>query len=573
MRPGRRSARSAVGLSDAGSVLLAVAVVAGAWTPSAVHPAWPLAAVAIALMRRRPVLLVVAAAFVASSLAARSLAGMGPVAPASFDGTVTLVSDPAPTRYGVRADVRVDGRRLELSASGGAAGSLSSALAGERLAVKGRVRPPPPHAPWLVPRHVVGRLTATSIERVDSGAAPWRASNRIRRLIARGADGLAPQSRSLYLAFVVGDDRDLRPEIVDDFRGSGLTHVLVVSGQNLAFVIALLGPLLRRLRLGARTAVAVAVIGAFATVTRFEPSVLRASAMATVAVTAAFAGRPASAARRLALAIAVLVLVDPLLVRAVGFQLSVAACVGITGLGAPVARRLRGPAAVREAVGASIAAQVGVAPVLIHQFGGVPVAGVVANPLAVPVAGLVTTWGLPAGAAAGLVGPGLGRWLHLPTTILVSWVATVARVSAAVPLGEVRALEAWALAFLGAVWLVLTRRVVELPAVGLASPRRPRAQPAARLAAVACVLVLLVPAVGLRWPPPVERPLEGVTVSRVESATTVEVRGRADPGRVMEALRRCGVRRIDLLRLDGPGDPDLIGALRHRWSVARIEHL
>ncbi len=48
-------------------------------------------------------------------------------------------------------------------------------------------------------------------------------------------------------------------------------------GENVAFVLALVGPLLRRLPLAARTGVALAIILVFATMTRFEPSVLRAS--------------------------------------------------------------------------------------------------------------------------------------------------------------------------------------------------------------------------------------------------------------------------------------------------------
>jgi hypothetical protein len=49
-----------------------------------------------------------------------------------------------------------------------------------------------------------------------------------------------------------------------------------VSGENVAFTLALFGPLLRRLALGPRTVAAVAIVLLFATMTRFEPSVLRA---------------------------------------------------------------------------------------------------------------------------------------------------------------------------------------------------------------------------------------------------------------------------------------------------------
>ncbi len=426
-----------------------------------------------------------------------------------------------------------------------------------------------------MPRHVVGRLAVDRAERVDAGAAPWRAANRLRRLLGRGVAGSSPSTRDLYLAFVVGDDRNLRPEVVDDFRGSGLSHVLVVSGQNLAFLLILVGPLVRRLRLGARWLVLLAVIATFATVTRFEPSVLRASAMATVSVTAAFAGRPATVVRRLSLAVTALVLVDPLLVRAVGFQLSVAACTGLALLAAPIARRLPGPEPVREALGASVAAQLGVAPVLVAWFGGIPVVGLVANPIAVPAAGLVTTWGLPAGLVAGVAGPGVGRWLHLPTALLVGWVAGVARISSALPLGELDGGGIVLVGGLGAAALLVAGRHQVPLAVGRGqSPRSAGhgefASTVGRIVRVALVGVLLAPGLALRHPPPEVHPSAGVVIRRSRGATDIEVAGSPDIGRLLEALRRAGVRRIDELVTDRPPDPDLIRALRHRWPLGRI---
>ncbi|MEO6629204.1 MAG: ComEC/Rec2 family competence protein, partial [Aquihabitans sp.] len=258
--------------------MLAAAVSAGAWW----HRAPPLglwlgvAVVTAALVVRRPWMLVAGGFVLAGSLGARSMAGMDPVRAAPFRGRVTLLSDPQDTPFGVKADVRYGHRRVELQATGGSAGTVGRALAGERLEVQGRLRPPPPASPWLVPRHVVGRLAVTTAEPVDAGAVPWQAANRFRRLLARGAEVLPETSRGLYGGFVLGDDRGQPVWVVDDFRAAGLTHLLVVSGSNVAYLLVLASPFTRRLSLGGRWAVTLGVIGAFALVTRFEPSVLRA---------------------------------------------------------------------------------------------------------------------------------------------------------------------------------------------------------------------------------------------------------------------------------------------------------
>ena len=268
---------------------------------------------------------------------------------------------------------------------------------------------------------------------------------------------LPERQRPLFLGFVLGDTRGQAADVTDDFRGSGLTHLLAVSGENVAFVLALAGPLLRRLSLRPRFVATVTVIAFFALVTRFEPSVLRASVMAALAVTASTLGREASRLRLLALAVALLVVLDPFLVRTVGFQLSVAACAGIVLLAPPLARAMRGPRVLCDALAVTIAAQAGVAPVLVIVFGGVPLASVPANMLAAPVAAAVMVWGVGAGMAAGLLGPRFAALLHWPTNLMIRWIAGVAHWSATLPLGELEVRHLGLIA-LGVVFAVVGRR-------------------------------------------------------------------------------------------------------------------
>src|SRR3546814_8489814 len=81
-----------------------------------------------------------------------------------------------------------------------------------------------------------------------------------------------------------------------------------------------------------------------------------------------------------------------------------AACAAIVLLAPPISSVLPGPAAIRDALGVTLAAQLGVAPVLLATFGPMPVASIPANLLAVPVAGAVIAWGITAGLVAGVAG-------------------------------------------------------------------------------------------------------------------------------------------------------------------------
>jgi competence protein ComEC len=432
-------ASSPRGRDVVGSVGLAGAVMAGALAARPVPIALALLGVAAALSSRRMLLLCGAVAVLASSLGARSAAGLVPVRADEVDATVTLLTDPAPAIGGTqRGTVRLGHHRLDAWARKDASTALAPRLAGERVHVTGVVRPLSDRVkPFLAPKHIVGRLSVTTVDRPAAGDLASRLANAVRRDLTRGASSLPGQQRALFLGFVLGDNRGQSAETKQAFQDSGLTHLLVVSGENVAFVLVVAGPLIRVLGLRGRLVAGFAVLFLFGVLTRWEPSVLRAEAMAALAMTATTFGRRAPPLRLLSLAVCGLVLVDPLLVHSVGFLLSVGACTGIALLAKPIARRVPGPRPLAEALAITAAAQVGVAPILMNVFGGVPVASLPANLLAIPAAGPIMVWGMTAGLLAGLVPPPVAFLLHLPTRVLLWWVAGVAHRCAALPLGHV----------------------------------------------------------------------------------------------------------------------------------------
>lgn len=438
------------GGGDRHAVALAGAVWLGAAVSLPVPRPLALVVVVGGLALRRWTLLAVGLLLLASALGAAATAGLRPPAPSGVAAEVTLAGDPTRSLSGVRVDARLGDRRVELRARGPAADALARRLTGERIEVVGTLGPVP-HAlaDRLARRHIVGIVDVESVGASSTGSPPHRLANGLRRTLANGAAPLG-DARPLFLGMVIGDDREQTTVVADDFKAAGLTHLLAVSGQNVAFVLILAAPLLGRLGLRSRWLATLAVIGLFALVTRFEPSVLRASAMAAVACTAGGLGRRASRVRILALAAAAVVLVDPFLVRSVSLLLSVGASAGIILLAGPLAARLPGPRWCAELLGVTLAAQVGVAPVLLPVFGTMPLATIPANLLAVPAAGPLMIWGLTGGLAAGVVGPPFDTWLHLPSAWLVAWVAAVARWGAGLPLGTLDARGALVIASVAA---------------------------------------------------------------------------------------------------------------------------
>jgi competence protein ComEC len=426
-----------VAFTDAGVLVLAGVTTLGAWAARPVpRPFAVVAGIAglFALVRRRPVLMLLALAVFASDRCAHAWSGARPLPSGPVDTVVLLLGDPEPVGPGVHAIARWHGHHVELWAFGGPARRLQSRAAGERVAVAGRIGPVPVGSRRrLAERHVAGRVEITAIGGWSAGSPAAQAANRVRGLLVRGASSLSPAERALYTGLAIGDDRDEPPDLIAAFRAAGLSHLTAVSGENLAFVFMAAAPLLRRLRLRGRLVATVGLVGWFSLLTRFEPSVLRAAMMATLATAAWFLARPASTLRLLGLAVTALVLVDPLLVWSVGFWLSVSATFGIATVAVPIAARLPGPRALAGAIAVSFAAQIGVVPVQLLVFGAPSVAALPANLLAVPVAGPIMVWGLTGGLLAGLLPAPARGFVQLPVRAALRWLAVVARAAAAVP--------------------------------------------------------------------------------------------------------------------------------------------
>jgi competence protein ComEC len=427
-------------LSDAAVVAIAVAAIGGGWATR-----WPLGlafGIALALLfsgfitglegrsTSRAWLVAPVIVLVCVSSALRAHAEWEQLVPdivGPFDGWVRLIDDPQPLLRATRVIVEVDDQRFEVFARG-RAGQLRMRTwrGGDLVRVHGdRVALSADRASRVAWQHVVGELRIEWVGDVAPGAPLAVASNRVRAAIERGSRALPAGDSALFRGLVIGDDRDQPRAMVERFRTSGLAHLTAVSGQNVSFVIAAAGPLLSRLRPSARWTVTIGLIAWFVSLTRFEPSIVRAGTMAAISTTAFAIGRDRAPFRVLCLAVTALVLVDPLLLRSIGFWLSVGATAGVCTVGPWLARRLSELGILATPVGVTLGAQLGVALPSLLAFGRLPLVSIPANVLAVPVAGFVMLYGLPAALLAGWV-PALADLVMFPARLGVRWVDTVA---------------------------------------------------------------------------------------------------------------------------------------------------
>ena len=318
-----------------------------------------------------------------------------------------------------------------------------------------------------------------------------------RRGLLNGLQSLVPEPEAALAAgILLGVRSSISPEVSDAFATAGLTHVVAISGWNIAIVAALVAAAIRPLarRRGGRPLAVVLsalAVGTYVLLTGASPSVVRAALMAGALVLARLGGSRAHAISALMLAALLMLLVAPPVLWDVGFQLSALATAGLIWFGAGIEARLRGwPPLIREPVALTLAAQLTTLPVILLNFERLsliaPLANVLVVPL-VPIVMLLTAATAVVGVLLEILRPpfvadllgwaaGGGCWLYLRAMI------GIGQLAASVPFA---AIDVTVPPWFGLAWYALLPTVRRRLGQAAAQPDRAAPQavsPAARLA-------------------------------------------------------------------------------------------
>jgi competence protein ComEC len=314
------------------------------------------------------------------------------------------------------------------------------------VVVDGTIRAPPdgPYGEYLRRTGVAGTLRSRGLAVDGSEPGLGAMLERLRRTAGAALAAAIPEPEAGLAAGIVIGLRDrVDRALAADFTTVGASHIVAISGWNIAIVAAsvaaLAGSWARRRR-ALLTAVAIVTYVAFAGA---SPSVVRAAAMAGVVLLARESGRAGRAAAALGWAAVLLLLVDPSLVGDAGFQLSTLATAGILAWATPLNEGLRRkapgwlPAWLIECLAVSLAAQAATLPVVLLVFGRLAIISPIVNLAVVPIvapamaaAALALLGGLAAMAGAPAV---LATILGLPGWFLLAVIVGVVQAAARLP--------------------------------------------------------------------------------------------------------------------------------------------
>ncbi|MFJ6531129.1 ComEC/Rec2 family competence protein [Microbacterium sp. NPDC091662] len=463
-----------------------------------------------------------------------------------FEAVASMLGAPgraAPSAAPVRLGV-VPAEGFDLGATVRVVGESSATDAGERSALV---------------------VFASDAEVISPAPGVFGAAATIKGVFVERSSRLPEPGAGLLPGLAVGDTRAVTPELNDDMRTSGLSHLTAVSGANCAIVVGAIFGLTALCGGGRRLRVVLSLVGlaGFVVLVTPEPSVIRAGVMAAVGMLSVLWGRPSAGAGMLSLCATTILLADPWLAATPGFALSAVASGALILLAPPLARGLaRGmPRPVSVAVAVPLSAQLACGPIIALFAEQQSLIGVAANLIAAPAAPVATVVGLLACLAGAL--PVLADLLAASAWLPAAWIATTATTTAQLPGAQVLMPAGLGSALLVAV--VSAAIVMLLVRTPIHPPRSRVARGAVWVRRAAAVIVVVVLSLaGSRAL--LDGPLATATapdawaiaVCDVGQGDAVLVRSGAkvalidagpDPEPLSACLRSLGIERIDLLVL------------------------
>lgn len=306
---------------------------------------------------------------------------------------------------------------------------------GDALTLTGTLRSPSParnfggfdYRRYLRLHHTHWQLLAKEVDQaqVQPAAANYSAvqllrwNDMLRESLSRRMDLIFPAPQAGFMkSMLIGLTDDLDPERFQQFSELGLTHILAISGLNVAVFLGVCFWGMRRLKLTKETCLRICfwLLPFYILLTGASPSIVRAGLMAMVALYAARKGVTKDVLHSMAIVAWIMLVWNPYFLLDVSFQLSFLVTLGLI-LGVQrvndLLERWITSSVLRNTASITLVSQIVSFPVSIYYFNQFSLLSWLANAVLVPVISLAV---FPAGIVATLAG-----LLYLPAGRAIGW--------------------------------------------------------------------------------------------------------------------------------------------------------
>ncbi|MFH1036830.1 MAG: ComEC/Rec2 family competence protein [Patescibacteria group bacterium] len=238
---------------------------------------------------------------------------------------------------------------------------------------------------------------------------------------------MSPPQSALLEALFFGDEENISKEWKNKFNLTGTRHITAVSGMNITIICFLILNFLLILGFWRNQAfyISVILIILYILMVGAPASAVRAGIMGLLFLAGQHFGRASTASRAIAFASTFMLALNPLLLKLdVGFQLSFLAVMGLIYLQPmflELFKKIPNNFQIRYSLAATISAQIFTLPVLIYNFGRIPITSPLTNVLIVPFLSLITILGF-AFAFLGIIIPLFGQILSWPAWLFLTYI-------------------------------------------------------------------------------------------------------------------------------------------------------
>lgn len=268
----------------------------------------------------------------------------------------------------------------------------------------------------------------------------------LREQFVQGAIGLTPDSRGLVIGLTIGERSLISEDLANQMKQLSLTHLVAVSGANLAIVAGAIYWLAGTLALqrALRFATALLFVSCYVLLVGPEPSVLRAYVMTVAVLLSLWIGRGTHPIFALGWAVLVILISDPAMATNFGFALSVSATLGLLVLGRPLYERFEKhvPRWLALGLATAIAAQIYTLPIVLMLQPSIPAYATLANLLVEAMVAPVTVLGILSVLATLLFAP-LAQFLSFVASFGTAWIEQVSISLNQLPLLRLHWLPGW----------------------------------------------------------------------------------------------------------------------------------
>ena len=198
----------------------------------------------------------------------------------------------------------------------------------------------------------------------------------------------------LIIGMMIGETKDISEDVLENFKTTGITHLIAVSGSNVVYVVVLVQFLFKKF-FGKRATYFISIffLILFMLISGASASVCRATLMIILSICADIFFLKSDTFSNILTSAFVLILLNPLVIYDVGFILSFGGTLGIVLLSKDFTRLFKRLGKLNETLSVTCSAQFILAPIMMYYFNTFSILSIVTNIIVVPISGSITILG------------------------------------------------------------------------------------------------------------------------------------------------------------------------------------